>query len=248
MTLEYWFDIGNTRAKFWVTREGRVDYRGGFQHHGDMQALLAGLPPALDSPPVGLFGLSVLDAPRTEAFVAAAQQRWGLTAQLAASDACHAGIHNGYDDPARLGVDRWLGVLAASTGAGKACVVLCGTAITLDLVDGDRHAGGYIIPGLTLMASSLVERTRGIRCDLPPGPGTAPGRHTSDAVAHGAVLAAAGCIEQVARQESATRVVLSGGDAERVAECLQLSHFVEPDLLLKGLQVYFGRDGRPEHQ
>lgn len=247
MTLDYWFDIGNTRAKFWVTRDGHIAYRGGFPHHGDMEWLLAGLPVELEPAPQRLYGLSVLDAGRTEAFVAAALQRWGMVPQLAASDALHAGIQNGYESPSRLGVDRWLGVLAAA-GEGKACVVLCGTAITLDLVEQGRHAGGYIIPGLSLMASSLIERTRGIRCDVAPSGGIGPGRNTSDAVARGGLLAAAGCIERVVRQEQASRLILAGGDAERVSESLSISHFVDPDLLLKGLQVYFGRGGRPEHQ
>src|SRR5581483_12290196 len=50
--------------------------------------------------------------------------------------------------------------LAGSRGA---CVINAGTAVTLDLVDGQGvHRGGAILPGPRLMVEILLRRTAGI--------------------------------------------------------------------------------------
>ncbi|MDP1069535.1 type III pantothenate kinase, partial [Klebsiella pneumoniae] len=67
----------------------------------------------------------------------------------------------------RMGVDRWLAMLAAWQRVGQSCwVVDCGSAITLDLLDAEgRHQGGYILPGLRLMQQSLLGNTAEVRVD-----------------------------------------------------------------------------------
>lgn len=53
------------------------------------------------------------------------------------------GVSCGYEEPARLGVDRWMGVLAGYQLTGGCCSVDCGSAITMDFVlPGGRHLGG----------------------------------------------------------------------------------------------------------
>ncbi|MBQ0744274.1 MAG: type III pantothenate kinase, partial [Pseudomonas sp.] len=44
------------------------------------------------------------------------------------------GVVNGYEEPGRLGVDRWMGALAGYQLAGGCCAVDCGSAITIDFV------------------------------------------------------------------------------------------------------------------
>ena len=63
------------------------------------------------------------------------------------------GVRCAYADPARLGVDRWVAVLAAYHAAhGAACVLDAGTAVTFDAVAADgRHLGGLIFPGARQM-------------------------------------------------------------------------------------------------
>ena len=54
-----------------------------------------------------------------------------------------------YATPATLGADRWVGCLAAHREAGRAIVVDCGTATTVNLVEEDgTFRGGPIAPGL----------------------------------------------------------------------------------------------------
>ncbi len=77
------------------------------------------------------------------------------------------GVVNGYEEPGRLGVDRWMGALAGYQLAGGCCAVDCGSAITIDFVlPGGQHLGGFIIPGLRLMKESLKLGTRNVAIDL----------------------------------------------------------------------------------
>ena len=98
------------------------------------------------------------------------------------------GVTNGYHEPGRLGVDRWMGVLAGYQLAGASCTVDCGSAITVDFVlPGGRHLGGYILPGLRLMKESLKLGTRNVAIDPDSEADEllAPGRRTVEAVNHG---------------------------------------------------------------
>lgn len=153
------------------------------------------------------------------------------------SQAQSFGVINAYRQPEKLGVDRWLALVAARQQfQGPVCIVDCGTAITVDLIDvGGRHLGGLISPGLTLMKESLGQRTEA----LP----TATARHeigladhTEAAIYSGTLMAAVGLIEHVlARQADGMRLVLTGGDAELIAPQLGVVSTVIPDLVLCGL-------------
>ena len=93
-----------------------------------------------------------------------------------------------------LGVDRWLALLAAHRHAPTEPLMVldCGSAITLDLlVVGGRHLGGYIVPGLALMRSSLLSETAGVAVEALSSVTSCPGRDTSTAVGHGLPLMAA---------------------------------------------------------
>ena len=96
-------------------------------------------------------------------------RQFGVEAEFAATTACLAGVCCGYREPHRLGVDRWLAVVAAWQRVRHALVVVSvGTAACVDFVDAKgRHAGGYIAPGLRLLADTLRRRTADVR--LEPG-------------------------------------------------------------------------------
>ena len=71
-------------------------------------------------------------------------------------------LHNGYDEPHQLGADRWLAALAASYFYAKQdlFIVSMGTATTIDVVNARAHfLGGWILPGLTTMLTSLGQST-----------------------------------------------------------------------------------------
>lgn len=70
-----------------------------------------------------------------------------------------------YEEAQTLGTDRYLAMLGARGLTHEAlCVVGCGTAITLDVVDhhGD-HLGGLILPGIRLAENALLQNTQKLR-------------------------------------------------------------------------------------
>lgn len=147
------------------------------------------------------------------------------------------GVTNAYQQPEKLGVDRWLSIVAAWRHYRKpVCIVDCGTAITLDLVDADgKHQGGLISPGLMLMKKSLAQGTEALlysEASYAPGPAS----FTEAAIYSGTLAAAVGLIEHVlAKQAENTQLILTGGDAELIAGQLKAEFIVDPDLVLRGL-------------
>jgi type III pantothenate kinase len=159
-----------------------------------------------------------------------------------------AGLVNGYREPWRLGADRWVAMLGARHVADGApvCVIDVGTALTVDVVDGEgRHHGGYIAPGPHLMVDALLRGTRGIRRRARGAPraGGAWPRATLPALQQGGVEACAGLIARshadARRQFGArTRLIVTGGGAAALAGRLPARARLVPDLVLEGLQVW----------
>lgn len=120
------------------------------------------------------------------------------------------------------------------------CVVNCGTAITMDLINPNgKHSGGLIAPGLNLMVDSLLKGTTLIELNENASVGF-PGRNTTECVNLGMLYASAGMIEKVFRQWCSNlsvqaSLVLSGGDAERIRRILGVPSVYEKDLVLQGL-------------
>lgn len=126
-------------------------------------------------------GSRVADALRTAARGAGAPPPRFLR-----SSAHAGGVRNAYPAPARLGVDRWLAIIAAHRLFPRepVCVVSLGTATTLDLVDArGRHRGGAIIPGATMMVRSLVQGTALIGARAAAGRQRMPALFANDTLA-----------------------------------------------------------------
>jgi len=147
------------------------------------------------------------------------------------------GVTNAYRQPERLGVDRWLALVAVwQQYQAPACIVDCGTAITVDLIDAHgRHQGGLISPGLTLMKESLGQGTAALSVsEASHAFGLADS--TESAIYSGTLMAAIGLVEHVLAQHPfGRRLILTGGDAELIAGQLDAVATVDPDLVLRGL-------------
>src|SRR6185503_15791565 len=91
-------------------------------------------------------------------------QRPGTSLTLVATAAEQFGVRCAYTEPSRLGVDRWVAVLAAYHAArGAACAIDAGTAVTFDAVDSaGMHLGGLIFPSARLLAAALDRNTSNI--------------------------------------------------------------------------------------
>lgn len=146
------------------------------------------------------------------------------------------GIKNTYSNPIKLGVDRWLAMIAAKNEyTGSLCIVDCGTAITLDCLDErGQHLGGMILPGWNLMQQSLHKGTANLEISNKTYPlGLA--NNTQAAIFNGRLAAVKGFIEMGMAQSN--QLILTGGDAEFLNKELQLSAVLDLNLVLKGLAL-----------
>ena len=86
---------------------------------------------------------------------------WNVRPEYVSVSARACGVKNGYRDIRQLGTDRWAAVIAAWQIYKKAaCVVDCGTAMTIDAVSpAGEYLGGLIVPGPELMQRSLSVKT-----------------------------------------------------------------------------------------
>lgn len=185
-------------------------------------------------------------AGRQAQVAASIRDELGVAAEFAAVTAELGGVVCAYAEPASLGVDRWLALVAAwRQSRGATVVVDAGTAVTVDLVDaGGRHRGGFIAPGLSMMRRALAGQTRDVGFDPPdaePG-GAVPGTTTAAAVAAGTFAMLRGFVEHVVgalagNSGGAVTVFLCGGDAEALASSLPLDLRVVPELVLDGLAI-----------
>jgi type III pantothenate kinase len=241
-------DIGNTRIKWAMLERGRLVRRGSAVHRHSLDTALAELATALPPKPhivaANVAGEAV--GQRLEALVAS---RPGGSLELIATAAERFGVRCAYADPGRLGVDRWVAVLAAYHAAqSAACVMSAGTAVTFDAVDaGGGHLGGLIFPGPGLLAAALDRNTSNIGRTAPttavPRGLELLGRDTDAAVGHGAWLALAAGLDRaaatVAHALGTTPVVyLTGGDAEALSGWLETRVELRADLVLEGLALF----------
>lgn len=174
-------------------------------------------------------------------------RRFRVPLHVARSTAKFAGVRNAYKEPEVLGIDRWLGLLAAYHSFGACFVVDCGSAITIDVVKADGgHLGGYIAPGIRLMKESLKLGTKNVAIDPDDRHRGLMnfGTSTQEAVSHGIYLAALGQITLAYRQaynqtESLLPIILTGGDAKLVAGGLEMDSLCWPDMVYAGLELMF---------
>ncbi|MFW1678102.1 type III pantothenate kinase [Pontibacter sp. JAM-7] len=136
---------------------------------------------------------------------------------FAHTSAVCAGVTNSYADPSRMGVDRWLAMLAAFNECrGACCIVDCGSAVTVDYLSAQgQHLGGYILPGIRLMTESLLKDTAGVRFAEQEMTAhlTTPGTDTASAVGHGVNFLFAALQEKVLSELSAEMTLfITGGD------------------------------------
>ncbi|MBA1275646.1 type III pantothenate kinase [Stutzerimonas azotifigens] len=189
--------------------------------------------------------VSVRSDSETDAIALRVSSELGVEVLRAMPATTLGGVTNGYLEPERLGLDRWLAMVAAFSLRRRACLVFdLGTAITVDLIAIDgRHLGGFITPGIPLMRDQLFGHTRRIRYEGPAESvlsDVSPGRSTAQAVEAGCLLMVRSYIgaqldEASARLGNAFDVYATGGDAALVSDLPGVTCI--PDLVFRGLAI-----------
>jgi type III pantothenate kinase len=237
-------DLGNTRLKWAFAQDEKLSASSAlaWRVDGFAERLLAELRDG--TPPCRVLAAAVADDTRRAMVTGVLRQLGWPTPEWLHSPACLGEVINAYIEPSRLGIDRFLMLLAAWHAGLAPCVIAgCGSALTLDAlaVDG-RHLGGLIVPGVAAMRNALS-------IVAPVLPQVEGGRvldfadNTEDAVASGAWQAAAGAIERFAAHARKqlghnARLLLAGGDAAAIATLLDQPVHVLPDAVLRGLLVW----------
>ncbi|MEE4277483.1 MAG: type III pantothenate kinase [Halieaceae bacterium] len=233
-------DAGNSAAKWRRVDHGRALKSGRAQlDDGASMAVLAAAAEGVDA----IWLASVLapsDEDRLAGFLA--EQVRAPVERLRAERAC-AGVINSYEDPSRMGVDRWLALLAARRRHdGRLCVVDAGTALTIDFLSAEGvHEGGFIIAGRRLLESALFQGTGRVR-EGEPGWPLSPGRNTAAAVSGGASLCMVGALREALRQagDPAPALIVTGGDGPALVEAAALPALQFTDLVFEGMEVAMG--------
>ena len=193
---------------------------------------------------------NVTDTQMTKEIISVCESLWPQVRCLSAvTEKASHGVTNSYLQPERLGVDRWLVLIASWVQYSKPVIVVdCGTAITVDALNQQgQHLGGLIIPGLTLMQHSLAQNTFALsKSNVSFKPALA--NATEPAIANGSVLAAAGLVEKVVNDLEQTeaesfQLVLTGGDASQLKQAINRPCILDPELIFKGLQRYLETHG-----
>ncbi|MDE2346034.1 MAG: type III pantothenate kinase [Gammaproteobacteria bacterium] len=236
-------DAGNTRIKWGLATAGVLSAPGACTYKGLALAETLGQVWSGLQTPERILAANVAGAGLGGSLADFCRQRFGREVEFVQASAKSCGVTNAYAQPVQLGADRWAAIIGAHhIYKGPACVISCGTAITIDGVTGDgRHLGGLIAAGLTAMQQALADAAPVLPREV-GGNHTLFAQDTQTAVTSGLLYAAAGFIERTtgemrARLGEDTKLLLTGGDIERLRPLLHGRFTLAPHLVLEGLAL-----------
>lgn len=234
--MTWLFDLGNSRLKCArLDEDGALGEVLALDHDAGRvaEALRRALPPRAARACLA----SVASPALTEAVLAVLRARFEEVARVRVSPAL-AGVRIAYAEPDKLGVDRFLALLAARARGGAWLVAGVGTALTVDLLDAEGlHRGGRIAPSPHLMREALHRAA--VQLPERGGDYAELAADTEDALASGCDGAALGLIERSLRHAAGLLgeppgLLLHGGGAEALAPQLPAA-VLAPALVLEGL-------------
>lgn len=174
-------------------------------------------------------------------------QHWPETQiTIIQASANYKALQNAYAEPSRLGIDRWLNLIAVyEKQLLPALIIDAGTAITIDMIDPYAyHQGGLTLPGIqalyqallqnTPLSSQILQDNSFILGELAHNPeqGIQWGIHT--------MLIAT--IERLfldyQKHYPDLKCILTGGDADSLKQYLKIPVLVDTNLIFQGLKQF----------
>lgn len=154
-------DVGNSSIKWCIEREGLLHEYRSFPYD------ISNLDNQLEvewskfNKPLRIIISNVAGTSIQEQINNICNKLWKMLPEYISVSARACGVNNGYRDVRQLGTDRWAAVIATwQLYKRAACVVDCGTAMTIDAISPDgKYMGGIIAPGVELMQCSLSVQT-----------------------------------------------------------------------------------------
>jgi type III pantothenate kinase len=242
-------DIGNSAVKWAIREHGEMTRRGRFCHKDEDFSEQAETAWEAMQRPDRVAVANVAGTGMERNVVAWTEAHWAITPQFVRVTGQAAGVTNAYTEPGTLGIDRWAAMIAAyHEYSGPVCIIDCGTAITIDVVDVEgQHRGGLIAPGIGMMKRCLHSETAEIR--ITPAkenqPVTLLACGTREAIDKGVGYMGSAMIDRVvadivAEYGEHTTLVITGGDVDSVLPLSGWQPHYDPDLVLKGIAILAG--------
>lgn len=154
------------------------------------------------------------------------------------------GLPVSYEPPHAVGADRIANALAALARYTPPIVVVdFGTATTFDAINlNGVYVGGSILPGVTIAAHALTERTAKLPQVSLDAPEDAIGRNTVHSLQSGIMLGYAGAIDGLSRRircelGGQAKVLATGGLGRLFLDICETIESYEPTLTLDGLVI-----------
>jgi len=245
-------DIGNSRVK-WATLD-----KEGLSPSQSFQRNKTGIKASLNKAWKSLTDIEAVYVANVggdklgEQLAEWSEKTWQLTPKSIKSEQKRFGVSNAYDEADKLGVDRWLSLIAARQHARQAqCIIDCGTAMTIDIVTRTgQHQGGMILPGLSLMRSSLASNTDALTEDEGEQEFKTLAANTYSAIQAGTLYSVTATLDRIISDlklsfKNQIRFIITGGDAEQLLPLLPDDVHHYPDIVLKGLAFYVRQDDKP---
>lgn len=154
-----------------------------------------------------------------------------------------------YDNPREVGADRIVNAVAGIHLYGCPLIIVdFGTATTFDAVSAKaQYLGGAIVPGISISAEALFQRTAKLpRVEL-VAPKTVIGKDTASSIKSGLIFGYAELVDGMVRRirkemEGVPKVIATGGYAEEIAKHSDEIEEVSPLLTLVGLRIIYEKN------
>ncbi len=155
-------------------------------------------------------------------------------------------VVNSYAMPSKLGIDRWLTLVAsASIYPDKNILIVdAGTATTFDLLAANgQHQGGWILAGISTLINSILTQTTNVKANEQEEPNLNFGTNTSENVHNAAWAATVGAVNSAITQAEekglkVDEVILTGGNGATLSSLLAHPTTTIEELVFTGLKAY----------
>jgi len=245
-------DIGNSRIKIAAENNGQLEMYEALNYVPSqiLKQFSNKIDELISSPPTTILISNVAGPDIDKDLCQWSESKFQLTPIFAVVNDKLCGLVNAYSQPEKLGIDRWLAMIAASNCfSGPICVVDCGTAVTIDAIDDKKYfLGGVILPGIQVMRQSLIENTHAIGGNATGHIGDVFARDTQQGVSTGSILAIVATIELVVkkleeRTDQKVSCILTGGDAALIQTNMTIPTTLKTDLVFHGLILWGKENG-----